>query len=82
MRRLIGTGTHRIPDTDLAAITVPTTLLWGRHDRMVPVLVAQYAAARHGWPLHVIENVGHVPHIEGPEASSCDELEAIAKAYR
>jgi pimeloyl-ACP methyl ester carboxylesterase len=81
MRQLIATGTRRIPDADLAGITVPTTLLWGRHDRMVPLSVAQYAAAHHGWPLHVIEDVGHAPHIENPDAF-CDQLEAIVKAYR
>jgi pimeloyl-ACP methyl ester carboxylesterase len=48
MRQLTSTGTKRIPDNDLARISVPTTLLWGRHDRMVPFAVAESAATRHG----------------------------------
>ena len=43
-------------------------LLWGRHDRMVPLELAEGAAERMGWPLSVIENAGHAPHIEQPEA--------------
>jgi pimeloyl-ACP methyl ester carboxylesterase len=81
MRQLIASETRRIPDADLAAITVPVTLLWGRRDRMVPLSVAQHAAARHRWPLHVIEDAAHAPHIEQPDAF-CEELEAIAGVYR
>jgi 2-hydroxymuconate-semialdehyde hydrolase len=67
MRQLITTATKRIPDTDLARIDVPTTLLWGRHDRMVPLAVAESATTRHGWPLHIIEDAAHAPHIEQPD---------------
>jgi pimeloyl-ACP methyl ester carboxylesterase len=76
MRQLLGRQTRRINDADLAHISVPTTLLWGRHDRMVPIAVARHAATRHGWPLHVIDDTGHAPHIERPEAF-CAELTAI-----
>lgn len=68
MRQLVSTATKRIPDTDLAGIGVPPTLLWGRHDRMVPLAVAEAAARRPGWPLHVIEDAAHAPHIEQPDA--------------
>lgn len=68
MRQLISTATKRIPDTDLAHMRVPTTLLWGRHDRMVPLAMAEAAARRHGWPLHLIEDAAHAPHIEQPDA--------------
>ena len=44
------------------------TLLWGRHDRFVPLSLAEAAAGRLGWPLHVIEDAGHVPHIEQSDA--------------
>ncbi len=81
MRRLIASETRRIPDGDLDRITVPTALLWGRHDRMVPLSVAHHAAARHGWPLHVIENAGHAPHIEEPDAF-CAEVQTIADMDR
>ena len=68
MRQLIATQTKPIPDTELARIDVRTTLLWGRHDRMVPLAVGQAAAARHGWPLRIIDHAAHAPHIEQPDA--------------
>jgi 2-hydroxymuconate-semialdehyde hydrolase len=68
MRRLIGTETKQIPDADLRSIAVPATLLWGRHDRMVPLSLAQGAAERLGWPLHVVDGAAHAPHMEQPEA--------------
>ena len=68
MRRLIAAETKQIPDADLRRIAVPTTLLWGRHDRMVPLALAQGAAERLGWPLHVVDGVAHAPHMEQPDA--------------
>lgn len=81
MRRLITAGIKQIPDADLARITAPTTLLWGRHDRMVPLSIGRGAAARHGWPMHVVEDAAHVPHIEQPDLF-CDQLESIAGVPR
>ena len=46
---------------------VPTALLWGRHDRMVPLAIAEAAAGGQGWPLHVVEGAAHAPHIEQPD---------------
>jgi pimeloyl-ACP methyl ester carboxylesterase len=76
MRQLIMTQTKPIPDAELARIDVPATLLWGRHDRMVPLSVGEAAAARHGWPLHVIDAAAHAPHIEQPD-TFVDTLVAI-----
>jgi pimeloyl-ACP methyl ester carboxylesterase len=61
-------GVPAIPPVDLARIAVPTTLIWGRHDRATPLSVAQAASARFGWPLHVIENCNDDPPVEQPEA--------------
>jgi pimeloyl-ACP methyl ester carboxylesterase len=53
---------------DLAAITVPTTLIWGKNDTAAPI--------EHGWimneliknsTLHIIDNAGHFPFIDQPE---------------
>jgi pimeloyl-ACP methyl ester carboxylesterase len=79
MRQLIATATKRIPDTDLTRISVPTKLLWGRHDRMVPLAVAESAARRHGWSLHIIDAAAHAPHIEQP-AAFVDTLAGILAA--
>jgi 2-hydroxymuconate-semialdehyde hydrolase len=78
MRRLINRGKKQVPETELRRIAVPTTLIWGSHDRFVPLSVAEWARARLGWPLRVIEATGHVPHIERPEAF-CDELQACLR---
>jgi pimeloyl-ACP methyl ester carboxylesterase len=68
MRWLISRYTKRVAPTDLRAVTVPTALLWGAHDRMVPLRVGEAAAAGLGWPLHVIPDTGHVPNVEDPES--------------
>jgi pimeloyl-ACP methyl ester carboxylesterase len=68
MGQLIKNGTKQILDTELRRIAVPTALLWGRHDRFVPLDLAEGASARLGWTLHVIDDAGHVPHIEQTDA--------------
>jgi pimeloyl-ACP methyl ester carboxylesterase len=61
-------GLPAIPPAELARIAVPTTLIWGRHDRQVRLGVARAASARYGWPLHVIEDAADDPAVEQPEA--------------
>jgi pimeloyl-ACP methyl ester carboxylesterase len=66
-RMLRELGTKAIPPEELARIAVPTTLIWGRHDRVMRLGIAEAASARYGWPLHVIEDAGHFV-VEQPEA--------------
>ena len=61
-------GIPAIAPADLARIGVPTTLIWGRHDRATPLGVAQRASDRYSWPLHIIENAGDDPPMEQPQA--------------
>jgi len=61
-------GTKPIPPQELARIAVPTSLIWGRHDRVMRLRIAERASARYGWPLHVVEDAGHFT-LEQPEAS-------------
>jgi pimeloyl-ACP methyl ester carboxylesterase len=61
-------GLPAIPRSELAGMTVPTTLIWGRHDRATPLSVAAEASAQFGWPLHVIEDCNDDPPVEQPEA--------------
>jgi pimeloyl-ACP methyl ester carboxylesterase len=68
MRQLIRLGIQRMPEAMLSRIRIPTVLLWGRHDRMVPLKTAQSASTAFAWPLRVIEGAGHVPHLEQPDA--------------
>ncbi len=67
MNQLIDTQTKPMSAHELEQITVPTSLLWGKHDRIVPLAIGQHAADHHGWPLHVIDDAAHAPHIEQPE---------------
>ena len=67
MRQLVKLGTKRIEDPVLRAIRTPVALVWGRHDRMVPLTLAERASSLFRWPLHVVEDAGHVPHLEQPE---------------
>ncbi len=61
-------GVPAIPSDELGRIAVPTTLVWGRHDRATPLAVAERASARFGWQLHVIEHCNDDPPVEQPEA--------------
>lgn len=76
MRRLMRPLASAISPHDLARITVPTTLIWGRHDRGVRLNVARLASERYGWALHVIEDARDDPAIEQPRAF----LEALRTA--
>ena len=51
------------------AAGLPTVLIWGDHDRIIPVAHA-YAAhdALEGSRLEVLEGIGHFPHVEAPSA--------------
>ncbi|HEX6115822.1 MAG TPA: alpha/beta fold hydrolase [Solirubrobacterales bacterium] len=77
MHRVIAIGRKRIPDAELSRIATPTALVWGRHDRMTPLGLAERARDRFGWPLEVVEDVGHVPHVEAPAAF----LRALERAF-
>ena len=68
MRQLIKAGTTQIPDAELQRIDVPTALVWGRHDRMAPLDYAQPLSTRLGWPMTIIDDAGHLPHVEQPDA--------------
>ena len=66
--------TKRIPEIDL-----PTLLLWGRHDWIVPLDVAErLLAALPNAQLEIMENCGHVPPEELPKES----LEIVLKFLR
>ena len=61
-------GWAAVPDDVLARIVTPTSLIWGRHDSIVPLAVGEAASSRYGWPLRVIENAGNEPAYEVPDA--------------
>jgi pimeloyl-ACP methyl ester carboxylesterase len=69
-------GFPAIAHEALAAIRVPTRLIWGRHDRATALEVAEAAAARYRWPLEVIDDAGDDPPMEQPAAF----VEALRRA--
>jgi pimeloyl-ACP methyl ester carboxylesterase len=60
-------GLPVIPARDLARITVPTTLIWGRQDRANRLRVAEAASVRYGWRLHVIDDCADDPPRDRPD---------------
>ncbi len=46
----------------LAALAVPVQVIWGRDDRIIPVAQADIVAAP--GEVHVLDAVGHLPHME------------------
>ena len=57
----------------LSAISVPTLVMWGRDDNLVPVSSAQkFADAIEGATLIVYDDVGHLPQEEHAEQSIAD----------
>ncbi|MCL8207875.1 MAG: alpha/beta fold hydrolase [Actinomycetia bacterium] len=54
---------------ELGRLTMPVLLIWGRHDRVVPLPLGEALAERlpHA-RLVVLEDVGHLPHIEAAGA--------------
>jgi pimeloyl-ACP methyl ester carboxylesterase len=54
----------------IATLALPTLILWGRRDRLVPPETAdRFARDIAGSQLRVFEALGHVPHEEDPETT-------------
>lgn len=70
MRSVIDPGGQTVSAMDrlYLAAAVPTLIVWGEDDTIIPV---SHAHAAHevieGSRLEVIEGVGHFPHVEAPE---------------
>lgn len=47
---------------DLARLAVPITVIWGQEDRILPAAQAEVLADKA--KLHVLDGVGHMPHME------------------
>ena len=56
-------GVQRVASSEIVgAIDVPTQIIWGRDDRIIPVSHAEALAGR--VPVHIIDGAGHLPHME------------------
>jgi pimeloyl-ACP methyl ester carboxylesterase len=47
---------------------VPVAVIWGKEDRLMRFRIAEQAREQFGWPLYPIDDCGHGPHIERPDA--------------
>jgi len=64
----------------LGKVTVPTLIIWGRHDKLIDVsCVAVLEAGIAGSTSHIFEDVAHVPMIEAPKATAMVQREFLAK---
>lgn len=48
----------------LARLTVPTAIIWGRRDHIIPW--QHSLSARGEMALHLLHEIGHIPHVECP----------------
>ncbi len=56
-------------DSRLRDIKVPTLIIWGKQDLLVPLDIAdRFARGIRGSKLIVIDNAGHLPQVEQPKA--------------
>jgi len=69
-------GLRQLPPEEVSRIDVPTTLIWGRQDRVMPLATAREASVRYGWPLDVVDDAGHFLGVDQPEAF----LQALRRA--
>ena len=58
----------------IATLAVPVQVIWGREDRVIPVAHADTLASR--FPVHIIEQAGHLPHME-----KAGEVNRLVKSF-
>jgi pyruvate dehydrogenase E2 component (dihydrolipoamide acetyltransferase) len=46
----------------IATLAIPVQVIWGRQDRIIPVAHAKALTSR--FPVHIIDEAGHLPHME------------------
>lgn len=64
---------------NLGALNMPTLILWGREDRVLPLLHARVAERKMpNSHLHIFESCGHVPHLERPDEFNRSVLEFLS----
>ncbi|MGJ8545640.1 MAG: alpha/beta fold hydrolase [Sulfitobacter sp.] len=63
-----------------ANLPLPVRLIWGDRDHITPPAQAEALAAAIGQsPVHYIQQVGHIPHIEAPEAFHALLIQLLAE---
>jgi pimeloyl-ACP methyl ester carboxylesterase len=79
-RTLAGFSTPQFEDAKLTAIRVPTLVVWGRQDELIPLTSGEKLRdGIAGAKLVVFEQCGHVPQIEKPSEFNPALLDFLAK---
>jgi len=66
-------------DGRVGAIHKPTLILWGRDDKLIPLSFAErFHKEIPGSRLEVIDNCGHMPHVECPEKFNTAVLQFLS----
>lgn len=65
---------HESDEAELAPITAPTLVMWGKDDVLIDVAEAEHFKKIANSTFVVYEHVGHVPQEELPERSAADVL--------
>ena len=74
-------GARREAASRLGALTMPTLVLWGEHDALVPLAVGKaLAAALPRAQFEVLQGCGHLPTLEKPEESAAMFTELLKTA--
>ena len=64
----------------LGSLTVPTLILWGREDKLIPVSVAAWFNSQiKGSRVTILDGIGHIPMEEAPDRSLTPVLELLAR---
>jgi pimeloyl-ACP methyl ester carboxylesterase len=70
-------------DGQLGKLAVPTLIVWGEQDRLIPLAQGRrFARDIRGSTLHVIPDCGHVPQFECPEAFNQALLHFLSEQAR
>lgn len=70
IRRVIDgfAGSNQLEDTKLSSVRVPTLVLWGANDALLPLSMGErFHAGISGSKLIAIKECGHIPELEKPE---------------
>ena len=77
-----GEGYRAAADGEIARLTMPTLILWGAEDKLIPADNARWFASRiRGSRAIVYPEIGHLPMEETPDRSAAD-LSAFLAAVR
>lgn len=73
---------NSILEHSLQKIKVPTLLVWGRQDKMIPIVYAEkFRAHIRNCAFLELDDCGHLPHVEMPEIFSQSVLEFLRSRF-